>query len=99
MVTRLNYVGPMLAFDGSHSRAQHTASNALLMALREMPTTTFVMIAETPRKRYSPAHDKAADAGKASHSEHVPSHRDGRKGRAAGQPLTFISLEATAAPP
>jgi len=62
MVTRSNYVGPILAFDGLHSRAQHTARSALLMALREMPRTTFAMIAETPRKRYSPAHDEAARA-------------------------------------
>ena len=30
------------------------------MALRELPTTTFTMIAKTPQKKYSPTHDKAS---------------------------------------
>ena len=60
MVQRSVYTAPILAFDGSHTRAQHTARSALLMALRELPATTFTMIAETPRNRHSPEHDDAA---------------------------------------
>jgi hypothetical protein len=60
MIQRSTYTAPILVFDESHTRAQHTARSALLMALSELPTTTFTMIAETPRKKYSPAHDEAA---------------------------------------
>jgi hypothetical protein len=60
MIQRSTYTAPILSFDGSHTQAQHTARSALLMALRELPATTFTMIAETPRKRYSAAHDEAA---------------------------------------
>lgn len=60
MAQRSTYTAPILAFDGSHTRAQHTARSALLSAMGELPTATFTMIAETPRRRYSPAHDEAA---------------------------------------
>ena len=60
MSQRSNYIAPILRFDGSHTRPQHTARSALLLALRELPASTFTMIAETPRKRYSPVHDEAA---------------------------------------
>lgn len=60
MSQRSNYIAPILRFDGNHTRTQHTARSALLLAMRELPASTFTMIAETPRKRYSPAHEEAA---------------------------------------
>lgn len=57
---RSDYIAPILRFDDNHTRPQHTARSAMLLALRELAASTFTLIAETPRKRRSPAHDEAA---------------------------------------